>query len=285
MRTKRIIVNADDLGLCPSVNTAIFDVLKAGNLNSATLMANMPGTHDAIERLGDHAGLATGLHFCISEGRAMAGVSTLTDGAGRFMPRGALLQAALRGRLDPQHLRREFEAQWLFLQRKGVPLDHVDSHQHVLMFPSIFKALTPVLVERSVPVRMVDPPWRTVTADLVRPARALKQLLNMAFAAQDRSRFAGPMNGGLVSIHDLASAGPYTATTYHQLIARDTSDDVLEVMVHPYILGHDVLGMYDHEAETKRPFLERCAAEYEVLKGEPIFGAYRMVQFGDITSV
>ncbi len=282
MRTKRIIVNADDLGLSRSVNTAIFDVFKAGNLNSATLMATMPGTDDAIERLADHAGLAVGLHFCLSEGRALTGVSSLTDGAGRFMPRGSLLKAALLGRVEPVDLRQEFEAQWELLHGKGVLLDHVDSHQHVLMFPPIFSALAPVLHERGVPVRMVSPPWRTVTNDLFRPARALKQLLNSAFAALDRGTYSGPVNGRLVSIHDLATAGPYTPHTYHSLIARDPSDAILEVMVHPYILGPDVLAMYEQEAGSKRPFLERCAAEYAALSGAPIFEAYRMVHFGDI---
>ena len=60
---RRLIINADDLGLSPSVNTAIFDVFRAGNLTSATLMVDMPGAQDAVERLKDHPGLAVGLHF------------------------------------------------------------------------------------------------------------------------------------------------------------------------------------------------------------------------------
>ncbi len=282
MKAKRIIVNADDLGLSASVNTAIFQVYKAGNLSSATLMANMPGTSDAIERMKDHAGLGVGLHFCISEGEALTGVSSITDGAGRFLPRGVLLKAALRGRLNAQDIRTEFEAQWRSLHRAGADLGHVDSHQHVLMFPPIFKALAPVLNELDVPVRMVSPPWGTVTKDLLRPKRAAKQLLNVFFAAQDRRRFTGLTNGNLVSIHDLASHGPYNAQTYHELIARDTSDEVLEVMVHPYIIGADVKAMYAHELENKRPFLERCVAEHVALSGKPIFAEYQMLTFRDL---
>ncbi len=282
MKAKRIIVNADDLGLCTSVNTAIFDVFRAGNLSSATLMANMPGTGDAIERLNDHRGLGIGLHFCISEGEALTGVSSITDGAGRFLPRAVLLKAAMRGRVHAHDLRKEFEAQWDHLQRAGANLGHVDSHQHVLMFPPIFKALAPVLNELAVPVRMVSPPWGTVTKDLTRPKRAAKQLLNIYFAAQDRRRFTGLTNGALVSIHDLVSHGPYSAETYHELIARDTSEEVLEVMVHPYILGADVKAMYAHEMDSKRSFLERCVAEYVALCGNPIFTQYRMLTFRDL---
>lgn len=281
-KAKRIIVNADDLGLCASVNTAIFEVFKAGNLSSATLMANMPGTGDALERMKDHAGLGIGLHFCISEGLALTGVSSITDGTGRFLPRGLLLKAAMRGRLNAQDLRTEFQAQWDLLQRAGAPLGHVDSHQHVLMFPPIFNALVPVLNEMAVPVRMVSPPWGTVTKDPTRPKRAAKQLLNVFFAAQDRRRFKGLTNGSLVSIHDLASHGPYSAGTYHELIARDRSDEVLEVMVHPYILGAELQEMYAHEMDSKRPFLERCVAEHAALNGNPIFASYQMLTFRDI---
>lgn len=284
MQGKRIIVNADDLGLCASVTTAILEVYKAGNLSSATLMANMPGTGDAIERAKDHPGLGIGLHFCISEGLALSGMSSITDGAGRFLPRAQLLKAAMRGRLQPQDLRKEFQAQWDSIERRGTHLGHVDSHQHVLMFPPIFKALAPLLNELGVPVRMVSPPWGTVTKDLARPERAAKQLLNVYFAAQDRRRFKGATNGSLVSVHDLASPGPYSAETYHELIARDKSKKVLEVMVHPYILGQDVLAMYAHEMESKRPFLDRCVAEHVALSGKPIFAAYRMLTFSELSA-
>lgn len=285
MNAKKIIVNADDLGLCTSVNDAIFEVYKAGNLSSATLMANMPGTGDAIERAKDHEGLGIGLHFCITEGHALSGVSSITDGAARFLPRTQLLKAAFCGRVQAIDLRKEFMAQWDLIHQAGATLGHVDSHQHVLMFPPIFKALAPVLNELAVPVRMVSPPWGTVTKDLVRPTRAVKQLLNAWFAAQDRRRFKGPTNGSLVSIHDLASTGPYTAQTYHELIARDTSDKVLEVMVHPYIMAADVRSMYAHEMHTKGPFLERCAAEHLALRGNPIFTAYQMLTFSELDAV
>ena len=47
---RRIIINADDFGLSRSVNQAIIDVYKKGNLTSTTLLVNMPGTEDAIQQ-------------------------------------------------------------------------------------------------------------------------------------------------------------------------------------------------------------------------------------------
>ena len=51
---KKLIVNADDFGLCTSVNKAIIECHLAGNINSTTLMANMPGTEEAVELSKKH---------------------------------------------------------------------------------------------------------------------------------------------------------------------------------------------------------------------------------------
>lgn len=279
MLERRLIVNADDLGLSPSVNTAILEVHRAGNLSSATLMVNMPGTIDAVERTRGLAGLGIGLHFCITEGMALTGASRLTDTQGRFLDRPTLVRAAVRGRVRADDLRRELEAQLARAADLGVRLTHMDSHQHVHMVPAIFRAIAPVIERHGLPVRMVDPPSGAVLRAWRRPAKALKQWLNGRFAAQDRALFNGRTNDALVSIHDLDHPGPYTPATYMGLLAAIPEDRVVEVMVHPYILGSDVTGLYAQDLERKRPFLERCVAEHAALTVGPVFGGCRLIDF------
>jgi len=285
MAGRRIIVNADDLGLAPSVNEAIFATHRVGNVNSATLMVDMPGTADAVARLVAHPKLAVGLHFRITEGVALTGRSSLTDAQGHFHDRFAMARAILRGNIVVADIRAEFEAQLARMRELGVPTGHVDSHQHVLMSPPILRAVAPVLEREGLPMRLVRPPWRTVLGDLGRPGRATRQLLNVLLARRCRALHKGQHNGHLVSVHDLPSPGPYSASDYHALIARVPTGGVVEVMVHPYILGEDVLGLYGPALDSKMPFLQRCAAEYEILKGPPIFGAYTMTTFRELTAV
>ncbi|HOZ39930.1 MAG: ChbG/HpnK family deacetylase [Flavobacteriales bacterium] len=278
----RVIVNADDLGLCPSVNRAIFEVYAAGNLNSATLMVNMPGTHDAVVGLSHHPGLAVGLHFCITEGKALTGRSPLTDGAGVFLGRTALIRRMLSGKVPSAAIREEFDAQWDLAVALGVVPDHVDSHQHVMMLPAILDAVLPAIHQRKVPTRIVAPPWTTITSDRMRPRRALKQAANLAFATYARHRLKVPKNSALVSIHDLEHAGPYDANTFHTLIARAHASADLEVMVHPYLLGSDVKDLYASVWQDKEPFLRRCAAEYEALLAPGIFSGLDLITFNDL---
>lgn len=279
MSGRRIIVNADDLGLTTSVNTAIFDVFRAGNLSSATLMVNMPGTRDAVERLKQYPGLAVGLHFCITEGWPLTGSSTLTDPRGAFLDRSTLIGRSLRGRTDAADVRREFDAQLARARELGVTVTHADSHQHVMMLPAIFDAVAPVLERERLPVRMVDPPRGSVTGSLSRPGKAMKQWLNQRFAARDRARFRGRTNDSLVSVHDLDITGPYDKGTYRQLLERAPQHDVVEVMVHPYLLGDDVRALYGDRLDAKWPFLERCAAEHEALRNGPVFEGAQLINF------
>lgn len=278
---RSIIVNADDLGLCPSVNTAIFEVFRAGNLSSATFMVDMPGTADAVERLPEHPGLAVGLHFNLTEGWALTGPSSITWPDGRRPDRGTLVRWVYRGRVDPFDVRRECEAQLARMDELGLRPTHVDSHQHVHMVPPLFQAIGPVLEAHALPVRMVDPPRSAISDAAKRPRKALKQWINRRFAAIDRTRFAGPCNDALVSIFDLDHRGPYDAATYARLIEQVPEGELVEVMVHPYRLGDDVMGLYASEIERKRPFLERCAAEHAALSHTPVFGAMRLTTYGE----
>lgn len=58
-----LIVNADDLGLTPTVNAGIFAAQEEGIVSSASLMVARPAAPDAAAALGDHPDLAVGLHL------------------------------------------------------------------------------------------------------------------------------------------------------------------------------------------------------------------------------
>ena len=279
---QQLIINADDLGLCPSVNTAIFDVFRAGNLTSATLMVHMPGTDDAVRRLKDHPGLGIGLHFCITEGRSHVGPSTLTDAQGAFRSRRELVRAALRGKIDPNDVQRELEEQLSCFKSFGVTPTHADSHQHIHMVPVVMDAMLPILQRESLAMRVVDPPTRMVWGSLGRPRKTVKQFLSRSLARRARKRVRVRTNDVLVSIHDLDDAGPYNAATYAGLLRGMDSDAVVELVVHPYILGEDVKQLYGAGIVARQPFLDRCVAEYEALRHGPVFGDAQLITFAAI---
>src|SRR6516162_4404221 len=85
--SRRLVVNADDLGLTVGVNDGIFDAHDRGILTSASLMANAPAAVHAIHRLRSRPSLGIGMHLTLVDGTPMHPpdrVPTLMRDDGRF---------------------------------------------------------------------------------------------------------------------------------------------------------------------------------------------------------
>lgn len=273
---KKIIINADDFGLSRSVNQAIIDVYLRGNLTSATLMVNMPGTLEAVAMAKAHPGLSVGLHFCLTEGQAMTGMSSLTDASGRFFSRQALIARCASGKVRQADIRREFQAQVDFFAAHGLTLAHIDSHQHCHMMPVIFFAILGQINRIGVPLRLAfaNAPlsllWR-------RPVRFFKQAVLICMTTLYKTLLRVPTNDALVSIHDL-DKHEFELADYTRLVAA-SQGRVVELFVHPYQLGKDLHQLYDGCWEDHAEFIGKCHSEYQVLTGQDVVKQFN----GEIT--
>lgn len=142
-RRKRLVINADDFGLTPAVNRGIWEAHEAGCVTSASLLVNLPGFDDAVQRARGAPALGIGLHVNLTAGAPVAGadaVPTLCDPqTGRFRSLRHLVARSLSGRIAPEDVMRECSAQIARLRDTGLPITHVDSHRHVHLLPSIWK--------------------------------------------------------------------------------------------------------------------------------------------------
>ncbi|MGL5625872.1 ChbG/HpnK family deacetylase, partial [Cetobacterium sp.] len=91
---KKLIVNADDFGLSPGVNKGIIETYLNGILSSTTLMVNQPYAEHAIELYKNYDGLGLGIHLTFDKGKALYGISSLTDSDGNFKKYPLLLKSA-----------------------------------------------------------------------------------------------------------------------------------------------------------------------------------------------
>ena len=84
---RRLVVNADDLGLTEGVNDGIFDAHDRGILTSASLFANAPATPEAIRRARVRPALGMGVHLTLVDGTPTLPadrVPSLVEPGGRF---------------------------------------------------------------------------------------------------------------------------------------------------------------------------------------------------------
>jgi len=114
------------------VTRGILEAFHAGAISSTTLLANMPAFDDAISAVRNGASsLGVGVHINLVQGAPLARVPTLTDPrTGTFYPLPALIARALSGRIDPDEVGAECDAQIAAVRRVGVYVTHVDSHMH-----------------------------------------------------------------------------------------------------------------------------------------------------------
>lgn len=138
---KLLIVNADDFGLHPAVNRAIVAGHTGGCITSTSLMPGAGAFAEAVDLARSTPSLGVGVHLTLVGERPVsdpAAVPTLVDSQGRFPDKyPAFLAGFLRGRVSMSEIRAELTAQVAKVAAAGVPITHLDSHQHLHVLPGI----------------------------------------------------------------------------------------------------------------------------------------------------
>jgi predicted glycoside hydrolase/deacetylase ChbG (UPF0249 family) len=78
-------------------------------------------------------------------------VPTLVDAKGAFpLSYQTVVRRGLAGRIDPDDVRRELSAQLERVRGTGVPVTHVDTHQHTHLWPTVGRVVTELAAEAGV---------------------------------------------------------------------------------------------------------------------------------------
>jgi chitin disaccharide deacetylase len=218
-RTKRcLIVHADDLGISESVNSAIALAHERGILTSASLMAVGEAFEDALRTCRSLPSLDVGVHLTLVEERPLSptgAVPSLAGSSGRFPPTAmAFTQRYFARRINMEEIYRELEAQVRRVVDAGIPVTHLDSHQHLHMLPGIFEIT--VRLAREHGIHAVRVPREPLGFRMARSSqsviRVIQQLVLNSFCLWSSRRigdlrrpdhFAGFLFGGRMDISNL----------------------------------------------------------------------------------
>lgn len=140
---RRLVINADDIGLSQGVNRGIIKCAECGVVTSVSMIANMPGWDDALASLhATSADISVGLHFNIVAGRPLTSAPSITDPmTGAFYSLPQLAIRAVSGRVSRDDVSAECVAQLAKLRAAGIRVSHIDSHRHVHALPGISGAV------------------------------------------------------------------------------------------------------------------------------------------------
>lgn len=140
---KRLIVTADDYGMCESVNQAIEECLAAGTLRATCVMANMPFYPSASALRQKFPQSSIGIHWNLTQGRPIlphAKVFSLTNSDGCFLHPVEFRRRWWSRKVILNELQAELQAQFHRLREVIGPLDFWNTHENVHVFPGIFRA-------------------------------------------------------------------------------------------------------------------------------------------------
>jgi hopanoid biosynthesis associated protein HpnK len=233
---KQLIVTSDDFGAALEVNVAVERAHRDGILSAASLMVGAPALDDAVARARANLRLRVGLHLVLVEGRPvlpLVQVPDLVDSTGHFrtdMARAGAAMFFLPG--VKRQLRAEIEAQFAAFAATGLAFDHVNSHKHFHLHPTIASMMVETAAQYGVKGARVPLEPQAVLGKIEPHKASGVVAVTSPFARALRSRFA---RAGIVSpdaVFGLAWSGAMTPARVAGLI-KHLPDGLSEIYVHP----------------------------------------------------
>jgi hopanoid biosynthesis associated protein HpnK len=232
---KQLIVNADDLGLTPAVNRGVVRAFRDGIVTSASLLVTGSAFEEAVALARQNPELDVGLHLTLVEERAVLGrevLPTLVDETGRFPSTSSeFFRRVFVGRIKWDEVEREIAAQIARFQKTGLRLSHLDSHQHLHMFPPVFQIVRRLTRRlENIWIRNPAGPWRK-SSD-VRMGRWVRRLgLNLTCLSA-RVLHGAPSPQMPDGIYGFEVSGCLTRAALEQIL-RNIPDGLYELVCHP----------------------------------------------------
>lgn len=233
----RIIINADDFGIHPEVNQAVIEAHRTGILTSTSLLASGPAFDEAVALARQCPTLGIGIHLCLVGSLPSVlppdEVRTLVDEQGLFpADYVGFIKSVYAGKIDFNQLYKELDGQIKKIVATGLPITHVDSHQHLHVLPPVWKIVQALMKQyhlhrlripresytfkmlQASPVRMMGRNGLTFLSQ-----KAMREVRQLHYTTSDY--FWGMIDGGNMTEANLA------------YILKQLPFGVHEIMMHP----------------------------------------------------
>jgi len=240
---KQLIVTADDFGRSVAANEAVEEAFKDGILTAASLMVGADAAEDAVVRAHQLDRLGVGLHVVVVCGRPVLPaeeVPNLVEGSGMFDTN--LVRAGFRYFFVPKvrrQLEREIRAQFDAFQKTGLPLDHVNAHNHMHLHPRVLSLI--LEVGRSFGLRAMrvpDEPLSVPGAQSLSLAGRVGRLFLGIWLGILRGRLRRAGVVGNDRVYGIRDSGSLVRERMLSLLA-ELPDGVTEIFSHPARGGWD----------------------------------------------
>jgi chitin disaccharide deacetylase len=271
---KRLIVNADDFFADVKRDEGILRSAREGIVTSTTVLARPGLSREDRAALLSVFGERIGLHLNLTEGSPFTRGRTLADDGGRFWPKHRAWQRALLRQYDPKEVEREFEAQLEHVKGLGIPVRHMDGHNHIHVFPGIVPVVARLI--RRAGIRWVRVPSEPLELRGLFGPRSFKRA---CFARLGRSAGATFRQEGLRFPDRFAGIQGPTVTDVASLrdFIETLPEETTELMCHPGYAAPELNPFSNGDREREmRSLTDLSVREAVVKKG------IRLISFADL---
>ena len=268
--TQRIVIHADDVGMCHGANTAFVELSHLGTISVGSVMVPCPWFSEIASIASDDPSLDVGVHLTLNSEQAgyrwapltrPSAAAGLTDDDGFFWAS----VADTRANADPDAVEAEWHAQVDRALASGIDVTHFDAHMGAALAPEWCERYVALGVEYDVPVLL------TATLDAYGPNNHLGGTTEEAFAVfVDAAESAGmPVFGRCLETSFQRERG--TPPDYESMLANAT-EDLVYCAFHPCSPGPGEIEVIEpgaHHVRVDEHELFRTDAWAEWLDAQP----------------
>ena len=150
---QKIIITADDYGMCDAVDKAIDAGIENGIITTTNVMLNMETLCNATDLKVRYPHISVGIHWNVTTGRPISpieSIPTLVDEKGVFWSISEFKRRYSKGLISPSELEKELEEQYLLFEKTCGHPDYWNTHENSALHLRAFKVFEKVAVKHGI---------------------------------------------------------------------------------------------------------------------------------------
>jgi len=230
--TRRLIVNADDYGICEPVNLGIIKGHREGIITSTTILAGGASAEHAAELARNNPGLGVGVHLCLVLERPVLDpciIPSITEGGKLYGSSFHFMRRLVVGLVRLSEVEAELRAQIERTIALGIRPTHLDGHQHMHAMPGVLGVVVKLATEFGIPaVRYPVGPWTNKPG----AARVAEKVILESIAWSGKGKIDSAGIRHTASFFGLAETGRLSTEALLDILEK-LPEGTSELMCHP----------------------------------------------------
>ena len=240
---QKVLLTADDYGMCPEVDEAIEKLAEYGTLSTTNVLTNF-NTDFTNSPLKNKENFSIGIHWNVTTGRPVTDpqkIPTLVKENGDFYSIDEFRYRYRKGLIDAKDLRTELLNQYdIYYKYFGVP-EYWNSHENSALYPKEFKVVESVALEKGIKCTRNFQRVYIDYENCVGFKRKLREFIvktfvDYWFGVRVKRKFTMP-SGRIITFKNITKTNPDKL----RRALENTKKPSVEIVIHPAIRGDNPL--------------------------------------------